>query len=123
MPLGNGQQKLEGTVGAGEATVLTFSGLGSWSRAQLLVKAALEAGAALTVSAEVKPRGAEDWFAVRVVDLTGNNEDTLAASVAIGASVTKAILEIGVPGESVAITFTETGESAGATFLAWLVTT
>lgn len=115
----------EGSVAAGEATTLTFEDRGSWSRAVLLVKAVLGAGAALTVSAQVRPVEGADWFDVRVVALTGNSEDTLAASVAVGASLTAALLEIGVPGGAggeVRITFTETGSTAGATLLAWLMT-
>lgn len=110
------------SVAAGGTEELTFAGLGFWTRAKCLVKAVLTTGAALTVSAQVRPAAnCTDWFDVKVVDLDGTSASALVASVAVAATDTRALLELTGPAEAVKIKVQNTGNAA-ATVDVWLLT-
>lgn len=110
------------SVAAGDTEVLTFAGLGFWTKAKCLVKAVLASGAALTVSAQVRPSAdCTDWFDVKVVDLDGASASALVASVAVAATDTRALLELTGPGEAVRISIANAGNAA-ATVDVWLLT-
>ena len=81
-------------MSVGETTTVLLARDGLPCPAILLAKVAGDNGFGAVFSVQASPDEGETWYDLKIVDLTGADEDALSASVTFGAAGARAVADI-----------------------------